>query len=111
MTTAHAVSSSGSQADPELHASRHSLVNTNETTPLLRTNPPHVLWWTHSKWWSPAKAAVSAFLDRNTGLLLVAVSQFFFSAMNISVKWLNNLDEPIPTLEVCVGFKSSCSLS
>jgi hypothetical protein len=110
MTTAHAVSAS--QADPELPAtSRDSLVNPNETTPLLRTNRSHVLRWTHSEWWSPAKAAVSACLDRNTGLLLVAVSQFFFAATNISVKWLNNLDEPIPTLEVCIGPKSSCSLS
>ena len=36
----------------------------------------------------------------NTGLLLVAASQFFFSLMNVAVKKLNSLDKPVPTLEV-----------
>lgn len=51
--------------------------------------------------WFATKLSASAFLDNNAGLLLVAASQFFFSAMGISVKWLNSLDEPVPTLEVC----------
>ena len=46
---------------------------------------------------------MSAFIDENSGLLLVAASQFFFSGMNLSVKLLNGLDEPVPTLEVSVG--------
>jgi hypothetical protein len=45
-------------------------------------------------------AAVSAFLDKNAGLLLVAASQFFISASNVSVKYLNSLDEHVPMLEV-----------
>jgi len=115
MATTHAVGSAERCTllcfpDPELPASRDGLADPNETTPLLRTNRPHVLRWAHCKWCSPAKASVSAILDKNTGLLLVAASQFFFSGMNISVKWLNSLDEPIPTLEVCVGPESSCSL-
>lgn len=51
--------------------------------------------------WFVTKMSASAFLDNNAGLLLVAASQFFFSAMGISVKWLNSLDGPVPTLEVC----------
>lgn len=36
----------------------------------------------------------------NTGLLLVASSQAFFSLMNVAVKKLNGIDPPVPTLEV-----------
>ena len=90
-------------SDPELSAGRDGLADLNETTPLLRTNRPHVLQWNHSEWWSPARSAVSAFVDKNSGLLLVAASQFFFSGMNLSVKLLNGLDEPVPTLEVSAG--------
>lgn len=50
--------------------------------------------------WFSTQLSASAFLDNNAGLLLVAASQFFFSAMGISVKWLNSLDEPVPTLEL-----------
>jgi len=46
------------------------------------------------------QSAISPFLDKNAGLLLVALSQFFFSASNLCVKWLNSLDERIPILEV-----------
>ncbi|KAI0274065.1 EamA-like transporter family-domain-containing protein [Russula aff. rugulosa BPL654] len=41
-----------------------------------------------------------AFFDKNAGLSLFVVSQFFFSGMNICVKWLNSLDEPVPILEL-----------
>ncbi|KAI9439318.1 hypothetical protein H4582DRAFT_131799 [Lactarius indigo] len=44
--------------------------------------------------------SASAFVGNNAGLLLVAASQFFFTSMGISVKWLNSLDEPVPTLEL-----------
>ncbi|KAI9450016.1 integral membrane protein DUF6 [Lactarius psammicola] len=50
--------------------------------------------------WFSAQLSASAFLDNNAGLLLVAASQFFFSAMGITVKWLNSLDKPVPTLEL-----------
>jgi hypothetical protein len=36
---------------------------------------------------------VSGLYDKHVGLLLVVASQFFYSAMNISVKWVNSLDE------------------
>jgi hypothetical protein len=39
--------------------------------------------------------------DRNTGLLLVAASQAFFSLMNVAVKILDSVDPPMPTLQVC----------
>ena len=42
-----------------------------------------------------------AFLDRNAGLLLIAAAEFFLSASNISVRWLNRLEEHVPILEVC----------
>ncbi|SRR6266436_5511962 len=38
----------------------------------------------------------------NTGLLLVAASQFFFSLMNLAVKKLTTIDPPVPALEVSV---------
>jgi hypothetical protein len=47
---------------------------------------------------------VSAFFEENAGLSLVAASQLFFSGMFTCVKWLNSLDEPVPMLEVRVGF-------
>jgi len=48
------------------------------------------------------QSAISSFLDKNAGLLLVASSQFFFSASNLCVKLLNSLDESerVPVLEV-----------
>ncbi|KAF4621973.1 hypothetical protein D9613_009250 [Agrocybe pediades] len=47
---------------------------------------------------------------RNTGLLLVAASQAFFSLMNVAVKKLNSIDPPVPTLElVWVRMNSSWS--
>ena len=59
----------------------------NETSALLTKRGP---------------SAISSFLDQNAGLLLVASSQFFFSASNLCVKWLNSLDESerVPILEV-----------
>ena len=91
-----------SSSDPDSFAGRDGLADLDETTPLLRSNRPCVLQWNYSKWWPPARSAVSAFVDKNTGFLLMATSQFFFSGMNLSVKLLNGLDEPVPTLEVSV---------
>jgi hypothetical protein len=97
-----------SSSDPELHARRDDLADLDETTPLLHTNHAHR---NHLGWWSSARlvVTVSAFFDRNAGLLLVAASQSFFTAMNFSVKWLNGLDEPVPLLEVCISSNVSFS--
>jgi len=66
----------------------------DESSPLL-VSPKHTprRFGTIFAWWN-------SFIDDNLGLLLVAVSQFFFSAMMVSVKWLNISDEPVPTLEL-----------
>jgi hypothetical protein len=53
--------------------------------------------------WHSARLSASTFMDRNTGLLLVASSQLFFSLNHVAVKWLTSLDEPVPTLEVCAA--------
>lgn len=39
-------------------------------------------------------------VQSNIGLLLIVASQAFMSFMNVSVKKLNSLDTPVPTLEV-----------
>ena len=43
----------------------------------------------------------STFLQRNTGLLLVALLQLFFALMHTCVKLFSTLDPPISALEVC----------
>lgn len=53
-----------------------------------------------SRRWKSARTLVSIFVDDNAGLMLVGASQFFLSAMNVAVKVLNSLDEPVPTLEL-----------
>jgi len=63
---------------------------------LLGTNSAHSLQSSHSERWH----SLSAFFDKNAGLSLVVASQFFFSGMNVCVKWLNSLDEPVPILEL-----------
>jgi hypothetical protein len=76
----------------------------NDTSPLLQLPRGQVTEQNLSRRWHTARLSVSGFIDRNAGLLLVAASQFFFSAMNVCVKWLNTMDEPVPTLEVCHSF-------
>jgi hypothetical protein len=93
MATAHSIRTAEaygqqSSSGPQSPASRDS----DETSPLLRTNCAQ-----------RTRSPLSAFFDENAGLLLVAASQFFFSAMNTCVKWLNSLDEPVPMLEVRLG--------
>jgi hypothetical protein len=77
----------------------------NETSPLLEQQSTQGTEQNLSGRWHLAQLSVSAFIDSNAGLLFLAASQFFFSAMLVSVKWLNTLDEPVPTLEVCDVFK------
>lgn len=43
---------------------------------------------------------VKATIENNTGMLLVAASQAFFSLMNVAVKKLNTIDTPVPAFEV-----------
>lgn len=75
----------------------------DDTTPLLRPDPvPLPRKSLFERWHSNA----SAFLGRNAGLLLVVASQFSFALSNISVKWLNNLGEHIPMLEVCDALRT-----
>ena len=81
------------------------MVNSDETSPLLPTSNAN---YSRSEKW---RSSVSAFFDENAGLSLVAASQFFFSGMHICVKWLNNLDEPVPMLEVRVWVQGGHFLS
>ena len=81
----------------------------DEASPLLHPEGSQEPPRNASGRWLAAQLPASAFLDNNAGLLLVAASQFFFAAMGISVKWLNNLDNPVPTLEVCISPRSIVS--
>lgn len=99
MTTAHSFRTTGvygpqSPSTPVLPVSRDGLTDPDEISPLLGTTA-------HTS----TRSSVSVFLDKNAGLSLIAASQFFFSAMNICVKRLNTLDEPVPILEVRVSSK------
>jgi hypothetical protein len=69
----------------------------DEASPLLKPQHAHEHQPTIS---GPRRSSLSSFFDDNTGLLLVAASQLFASAMSLLVKVLNSLDEPVPTLEV-----------
>ncbi|KAH9980407.1 hypothetical protein BJV74DRAFT_779691 [Russula compacta] len=100
MTIAH--STPTTETCGALSSSDHKLVGDplslpDETSPLLQPERVDLSQRAHSERW---RSAVSAFLDKNAGLLLVAASQFFFAASNISVKWLNSLDEHVPILEL-----------
>ena len=69
----------------------------DESSPLL--NPQHA--HEHQPTiYGPRRSSLSSFFDDNTGLLLIAASQLFVSAMSLLVKVLNSLDEPVPILEV-----------
>lgn len=101
MTTAHSVVyGPQSPSHPDLPVSRDGLADPDEISPLLGTNRARASQSSLSEWRHSAQSSVSAFLDKNAGLSLIAASQFFFSAMNICVKRLNSLDEPVPILEV-----------
>ncbi|KAH9974986.1 hypothetical protein BGW80DRAFT_1444588 [Lactifluus volemus] len=77
-----------------------SVTKPNETSPLLQQQSAQGAEQGLSGRWHFAQLSVSAFIDSNTGLLFVAASSFCFSAMIVSVKWLNTLDKPVPTLEL-----------
>ncbi|KAF9242861.1 hypothetical protein BU15DRAFT_72511 [Melanogaster broomeanus] len=50
--------------------------------------------------WRMAKARVMEFMEANSGMLLLLLSQLFSSLMYFSVKILNQLDVPVPALEI-----------
>jgi len=76
---------------------RDASTSLDDRSPLLQPDSVAVPRKSLSERWH---SNVSAFLDGNAGLLLVVASQFCFALSNVSVKWLNNLDEHIPMLEV-----------
>lgn len=49
------------------------------------------------------RAFVIELYHNNLGLIFIATSQLFMTFMNIAVKILNGLDNPVPTLEVPDG--------
>jgi hypothetical protein len=98
---AHATETRGARPSSDFDVTGEGLPVPNETSPLLQNALTEVSQLKDSDRWHPARSSLSAFIDRNAGMLLVVAAQFFFSAMNISVKFLNSLDEPVPTFEVC----------
>jgi hypothetical protein len=107
MATAHSVGGPQFSSGPKPSARRDGLADPDETSPLLRTNSGHALQPSDPQRWH----SLSAFFDKNAGLSLLIASQFFFSAMNICVKWLNGLDKPVPILEVRIGSRMVIFLS
>ena len=112
MATADSVRSSvacGQQfsSGPKPSTHRDGLADPDETSPLLGTNGARALQPSHSQLWY----SLSTFFDKNAGLSLLIASQFFVSGMNICVKWLNSLDEPVPILEVCIESRMVVFLS
>ncbi|KAH9008780.1 hypothetical protein EDB84DRAFT_1549747 [Lactarius hengduanensis] len=89
-----AISCVSSSPHSDLPAGEESASLPDETSPLL---PKHTPRRAISEWWNSVRSPI---FDDNLGLLLVAASQFFFSAMSMSVKWLNSSDEAVPTLEL-----------
>ena len=93
----------GTHSSPNSDVNAEGLAVANETSPLLQhghtegLGPRQIV----SEQRLPARSFMSTFIDNNAGMFFVVASQFFFSAMNVSVKFLNKLDEPVPTLEVC----------
>lgn len=49
---------------------------------------------------STARQYILDFVNSNTGLLLIVASQLFFALMNLGVKFLTGLAQPVPTFEV-----------
>jgi hypothetical protein len=65
-----------------------------------------------SKWTMKKRSlfsSVGEFVSDNTGLLLVLLSQVFFSMMNAAVKQLSTIDPPVSTLQVRIILVQACS--
>ena len=81
-------------SSPDLEQSEEALSLPDEASPLLQDGR------VRRSLSERCHSALSAFMDKNAGLLLVAASQFFFAVSNVFVKWLNGLDDHVPILEV-----------
>ena len=99
MAAARLVSNSTTHLDFDFPVSGGGPPTLDELSPLLKPKRTQAHRKSISERWRTSR---SSFLNDNSGLLLVAASGFFFSAMGIAVKWLNSLDNPVPTLEVCM---------
>jgi hypothetical protein len=62
--------------------------------------PPKLGWHSRAR---PIIDATRQFVADNGGLLLVLSSQLFFSIMNVFVKELHDINDPISTFEVSTG--------
>jgi hypothetical protein len=93
----------GTHSSPNSNVNGEGLAVCNETSPLLQhgytrgLRPRQIV----SDQRLRARSFMSTFIDNNTGIFFVVASQFFYTAMNVTVKFLNRVDEPVPTLEVC----------
>ncbi|KAF7361337.1 Aldo-keto reductase [Mycena sanguinolenta] len=68
---------------------------------------------TDSRWQSVVHS-VHEFISFNAGLLLVTAAQAVFSLVNVAVKMLQSLDEPVSTLELIIvrmGITYICSIA
>jgi hypothetical protein len=81
-------------SSPDLEQSEEALSLPDEASPLLQDGRAR------QSLSERCHSALSAFMGKNAGLLLVAASQFFFAVSNVFVKWLNGLDDHVPILEV-----------
>ncbi|KAF8736449.1 hypothetical protein AX14_000319 [Amanita brunnescens Koide BX004] len=73
--------------------------------------PPKLGWHSRAR---PIIDATRQFVADNGGLLLVLSSQLFFSIMNVFVKELHDINDPISTFEVMIvrmGITYICSLA
>ncbi|KAH7886623.1 hypothetical protein F5I97DRAFT_1808140 [Phlebopus sp. FC_14] len=52
--------------------------------------------------WTAIKTRCADFVGANAGLLLIMLAQLFFSLMNLAVKVLDQLDTPVPALELII---------
>ena len=57
-------------------------------------------WWPHKSMFEKLRTMAIDLFQNNKGLLLIAASQLFMTFMIMSVKLLNELEAPVPTLEV-----------
>ncbi|KAJ7262735.1 drug/metabolite transporter superfamily [Mycena haematopus] len=64
--------------------------------------------------WQSVVHSVHEFISSNAGLLLVTAAQAVFSFVNVAVKILQNLDEPVSTLQLIIvrmGITYICSVA
>lgn len=54
--------------------------------------------------WQDFVSKTRDIIQNNSGMLLIASSQAFYSLMDVSVKKLNSIQPPVPTLEVRAAF-------